>query len=41
MAMAFLLVALSSIAYVVFDPAARPKNVARSLEASRQIAAVP
>jgi hypothetical protein len=40
MAIAFFLVALCSIAYIVFDPAARPKNVARSLEASRQVAAV-
>jgi hypothetical protein len=40
MAIALFLVALCSIAYVVFDPAARPKNVARSLEASRQVTAV-
>lgn len=40
MAIALFLVALCSIAYIVFDPAARPKNVARSLEASRQVAAV-
>jgi hypothetical protein len=39
MAIAFFLVALCSIAYIVFDPAAQPKNVARSLEASRQVAA--
>lgn len=39
MAVAFFLVALCSIAYMVFDPAAKPKNVARSLEASRQVAA--
>jgi hypothetical protein len=38
MAIAFFLVALCSIAYIAFDPAARPKNVARSLEASRHVA---
>jgi hypothetical protein len=40
MAIALFLVALCGIAYIVFDPAARPKNVARSLDASRQVAAV-
>lgn len=37
MAIAFCLVALSSIAYIMLDPVARPNNVARSLEASRQV----
>ena len=40
MAIAFFLVVLCSIAYIALDPVARPKNVARSLEASRQVAAV-
>lgn len=40
MTIAFSLVVLCSIAYIVFDPAAWPKNVARSLEASSQVAAV-
>lgn len=40
MAIAFFLVALCSVAYIVLDPAAKPKNVAQSLEASRQVSAV-
>lgn len=37
MAIAVFLIALCAFAYIVLDPAAKPKNVARSLEASRQI----
>lgn len=40
MAIVFFLVALCGVAYIVLDPAAKPKNVARSLEASRQVTAV-
>lgn len=39
MAISFFLVVLAGVAYIVLDPAARPSNVARSLEASRQVAA--
>jgi len=39
MAIAVFLIALCGVAYIVLDPAAKPKNVARSLEASRQIIA--
>lgn len=36
---AMALVALSSVARFAFSPMTRPKNVARSLEASRRVAA--
>lgn len=35
----FVLAALGSIAHLLFNPGTRPKNMARSLEASRQVAA--
>jgi len=37
--MAMVLVMLTNIAHLAFNPAARPQDVARSLEASRRIAA--
>jgi hypothetical protein len=36
---AMALLALTNVAHLAFDPAARPENVARSLEASRQVSA--